>query len=437
MGLEAATYINQLNAANPVGAADPKAQGDDHLRLIKSTLQASFPGITGAMTRTQAQLNLIGTDGTAALPSYTFSLDLDTGMYRIGANVLGFTAGGLNNFFYDGSTIGVPDGTVGTPGIRFNSDGDTGVYRSGVNGISISAGGVERFRVDGNSVLEVHSLGEHAFVDGTVGLPAITFDSDIDTGIYHESANQFSFASGGVRKVAVFSTGIQFDDRLFSTDGVVGSPAYSFTADADTGLFRNANNDLRATAGGVQMMAWLSTPNRTSSLVNLVTVDGAAANPSFGFENDQDTGLYRDTANQIAISLGGVTAGQIAQGSFNATFTGFAAGPGVVTIFWQRVGNKVTLSIPQFSGTSNSTSFSMTNLPAVIQPARSILIPHIMNQNNSVDNSDDCQVQLTVASATVNFYKAFVGIGWTAANNKGLGLSTFAGNYQQITYLLA
>ena len=42
MTLEAATYVSGLNASAP-GAADPRNQGDDHLRLIKAVLQASFP----------------------------------------------------------------------------------------------------------------------------------------------------------------------------------------------------------------------------------------------------------------------------------------------------------------------------------------------------------------------------------------------------------
>lgn len=42
MGLEAATYVTQLDATNPTGA-DKKKQGDDHLRLIKSTLKNTFP----------------------------------------------------------------------------------------------------------------------------------------------------------------------------------------------------------------------------------------------------------------------------------------------------------------------------------------------------------------------------------------------------------
>lgn len=50
MAIESATNILALNAAWPLGT-DAKSEGDDHIRLIKSVLQAQFPsmgaGITG------------------------------------------------------------------------------------------------------------------------------------------------------------------------------------------------------------------------------------------------------------------------------------------------------------------------------------------------------------------------------------------------------
>lgn len=49
MGLEAATYIQDLVVTNPSGG-DQKAQGDDHIRLIKSVLKNTFPGATAALT---------------------------------------------------------------------------------------------------------------------------------------------------------------------------------------------------------------------------------------------------------------------------------------------------------------------------------------------------------------------------------------------------
>jgi microcystin-dependent protein len=56
MALETATYINGLVPANPFGS-DPIANADDHLRLIKSTLKATFPNITGPVTLSQGDLN--------------------------------------------------------------------------------------------------------------------------------------------------------------------------------------------------------------------------------------------------------------------------------------------------------------------------------------------------------------------------------------------
>jgi hypothetical protein len=56
MALESATYVNQLNPAFPA-STDLLAQGDDHIRLIKAVLQATFPNINGPVTLTQAQLN--------------------------------------------------------------------------------------------------------------------------------------------------------------------------------------------------------------------------------------------------------------------------------------------------------------------------------------------------------------------------------------------
>ena len=61
MGLETATYINGLVDTNPT-SSDNANQGDNHLRLIKATLKATFPNITGAVTATHTQLN------TAYLP---------------------------------------------------------------------------------------------------------------------------------------------------------------------------------------------------------------------------------------------------------------------------------------------------------------------------------------------------------------------------------
>lgn len=59
-GLETSTYIDGLIATNPL-ATDPSHQGDDHLRLIKSTIKNTFPNINAAMTLTDETLNALPT----------------------------------------------------------------------------------------------------------------------------------------------------------------------------------------------------------------------------------------------------------------------------------------------------------------------------------------------------------------------------------------
>jgi len=48
MALESGNYINDLAITNPT-SSDPKSQGDDHLRLIKTVLKETLNGFTGAI----------------------------------------------------------------------------------------------------------------------------------------------------------------------------------------------------------------------------------------------------------------------------------------------------------------------------------------------------------------------------------------------------
>lgn len=67
MALESATYINQLVNTNPTGA-DPKGQGDDHVRMLKRVLQSTFPNINAAVTVTPSQLNALSTPNQFVVP---------------------------------------------------------------------------------------------------------------------------------------------------------------------------------------------------------------------------------------------------------------------------------------------------------------------------------------------------------------------------------
>ena len=113
MGLETGTYIDSLNTSNP-GATDSVAQGDDHLRLIKSTIKNSFPNITGAMTATHTELNLL--DGCTANTTELNYVDVATLGTAEASKALTVDASldvtGIRNITATGA-LSVASGTVG------------------------------------------------------------------------------------------------------------------------------------------------------------------------------------------------------------------------------------------------------------------------------------------------------------------------------------
>jgi hypothetical protein len=58
MALESGTYISDLVSTNPV-EGDLVSTANDHFWLIKSTVKATFPNITGAVTPTHTELNYV------------------------------------------------------------------------------------------------------------------------------------------------------------------------------------------------------------------------------------------------------------------------------------------------------------------------------------------------------------------------------------------
>lgn len=81
MALETANYINDLTITNPT-ASDPKSQGDDHIRMLKTVLKECFAGFTGAVIITATETGTAAAhvlNPTTALLAYTTGLLL---LYR-------------------------------------------------------------------------------------------------------------------------------------------------------------------------------------------------------------------------------------------------------------------------------------------------------------------------------------------------------------------
>jgi len=126
MALESGTYINSLNAANPA-STDGLGQADDHIRLIKSAIKATFPNLDGPVTASVANLN-----NTTAIPSALTDLGISDG-----SNGQVLSTDGSGNF----SFVALPAGTTDTNnyvnGGSFSGTTLT-LTRDGLSSISIS-----------------------------------------------------------------------------------------------------------------------------------------------------------------------------------------------------------------------------------------------------------------------------------------------------------
>ena len=126
MALESGTYIDSLNASNPA-STDGLGQADDHIRLIKSAIKATFPNLDGPVTASVANLN-----NTTAIPSTLTDLGITDG-----SNGMVLSTDGSGNF----SFVALPEGTTDTNyyvnGGSFSGTTLT-LQRSGLSSISIS-----------------------------------------------------------------------------------------------------------------------------------------------------------------------------------------------------------------------------------------------------------------------------------------------------------
>ena len=235
MGLETATYINGLNSANPTGG-DGKSQGDDHIRLIKAVLLATFPNITGAVGASQASL-IKHNYAAGAAPTvnddsgdgYTegsiwvnlasdqaYILVDDTVGAAVWKPLTGLASGMYMAFFQSSTTI--------MTGWTFRSyDVDYVIAPSATN----SAGGTNNGVTPNNTGWVVDGLTmshTHTFSDsGTTGAPSGTVARDLSTDPYDSasSSHTHSFSVSGTtsdaNSTAVDSNGTWRPPTLYCT----------------------------------------------------------------------------------------------------------------------------------------------------------------------------------------------------------------------------
>ena len=241
MSLETGTYINSLVSTNPLGS-DERSRGDDHIRLLKATIKASFPDVdevvatvhSGSSAPVNKQAGTVWRDtsnnlwkfysgsGWVTLPfSTTVSNSVDINAGSIDAVTLGtnsaVTEAQIDNINVNGNAITSTD-----------TDGDLTITPNGTGEIILD--GQKWPQADGSSTnyLTTNGAGQIAWTTNTVPTSETNASNSATTATAQAviatakavltAADVVSTSSAVVSCNAVLDT---FDDRFLGSKGSV------------------------------------------------------------------------------------------------------------------------------------------------------------------------------------------------------------------------
>lgn len=258
-------------------------------------------------------------DGTEAAPTYSFTSDTNTGIYRVGADSFGISTGGTNRLTLSTSTL-----TTAVKQNITNAENDVSLtlnqtnaaYGSAavfINFTRTASAGFNVFQaITGGvtSIAVLNGLGNWLLSDGAAATPSHSFLNDSDTGLYSGGVNVLGIAAGGSQS-ALFNT----TQALFLA-GSASAPSHSFINDTNTGIYNSAADTLNFTTGGTSRLS-LTTTGLTSTL-QITGPNGGTAAPGFRFTSEA-TGFSVPAAGTLAFSVAGSS-------QININATRFATG---------------------------------------------------------------------------------------------------------------
>jgi hypothetical protein len=232
--------------------------------------------------------------------------------------------------------------------------------------------------------------------------------------------------TGGVTNWGVYVDG---NTPSFMSGGLMVSGARQTVSSAVSQI------NIGATAGGTPEQWWINSTGGVDS--KAWDVFASATTFNFRAVNDSVAAAHswlvvtRSGTTLTNIDLGNATDSSVitgnnvtmtpASGTFTSTYTGMAAAT-TCTSTWYKIGTAVTLTLCAATGTSNATGFTMTGLPAAIQPAtisQDFYCAGLEDNTALLINGSSAPTgRITAGSGTVTFLKA--GGAWTAAGIKGV-----------------
>lgn len=232
MPIEGGTYISDFVATNPT-ANDPKSEGDDQIRGIKSKIKATFPNIAGEVTPTHTELNYVDGVTSAIQTQLDTKAPIDspvlTGTPEAPTATVGTTGAQIAtlDFVIAASLSASLPGQTGNAGKLISTDGTNGFWENQIDGSVVSlSGGGDIVGTTATQTLDNKTLASPVLEDATDGtkkanliLSGITAGQNRNITLKDENMKLFTPYAELIAKVTVSSPSATVDlEDYFTTD---------------------------------------------------------------------------------------------------------------------------------------------------------------------------------------------------------------------------
>ena len=149
-------------------------------------------------------------NGSTAAPSYSFTSGNDMGMYFAGVNLLGFSVNAVTQMTLSDQEAAFAQnirgiaGSTAFPTYSFTGDTDTGMFRDTPNRVSFAAAGELKFLIQSD---QVQALAALRAVSGSALAPGYAFATVTDMGLHAISTTVLGFATQGTERARLSSSG--------------------------------------------------------------------------------------------------------------------------------------------------------------------------------------------------------------------------------------
>lgn len=286
------------------------------------------------------------------------------------------------------------------------------------------------------------SVSQISATDGSVLSPSFSFANEIGLGWYRIGSGNIGLAISGANILDINSTRLNNAGIYYSSNGLVSAPAYSFTSDTSSGLYRVGSGSLSIAINSADKLLINSViqigSSSTDTTTKLYLPNATAANPALVWTSDTTTGWYRIGSGNLGLSSVGTLILDISSSrlySVNPIYcaSGTFSSPGLTFNSSSNTGLYYTATNNAINITNNgvlNATFENSGTPRLVLAVGSLSIPSLSFASNTGYGLYFASSALQISAASINV-ASFASSAITFNVPVNMTSSTFSAQYFQ------